>query len=144
VVRRAAIVVCAALTAALVVAASASAAAPNYILVSGHGLARPVLLADWSENGELLSAAASAPRAKGVAMRGLSRRPRFDLAEFWNWSYLPRPTNPSKASQHGTFYPAHRGRPALIVITVEGTKVPRVVPAKVLQIFRAHGIPTRF
>jgi hypothetical protein len=138
---RSAIVVCAVVASALVVAASASAAAPNYIVVSGHGLARSTLLADWNENLELLVAVGNAPRAKGAAVRGLNLRARFDLAEFWNWSYLPRPTNPSKSTQHGIFYPAHARRPA--VITVDGTKVPRLVPTKVLQIFQAHGVPTR-
>jgi hypothetical protein len=138
-----AIAASAALVAALVVASSASAAAPNYIMVTGHGLARPVLLANWSENLRLLVAVANAPRAKGAAVRGLSRRPRFDLAEFWNWSYLPRPTRPSEANQHGMFYPAHGGRPPVIVITVDGTNVPRLLPAAVLQIFRRHGVPTR-
>jgi hypothetical protein len=141
-VTRCAIVVAAALASALVVAFPASAAAPNYIMVSGHGLAKPVLLADWSENLELLVAVANAPRARG-AVRGLSRRPRLNVAEFWNWSHLPRPTRPSQANQHGSFYPAHGSRPAVIVIMVEGTNVARLAPPKVIRIFRKHGVPSR-
>lgn len=133
----------AALLSALATASSAQAAAPNYILVSGPGLARPVLLANWDENAALLLAVAGAPSAKGSAVRGLARRPRLDLAEFWGWQGLPRPTRPSQANQHGWFYPAHRGRPPLIAITVNGRSVPRLVPLKVLKIFKQHGIPIR-
>jgi hypothetical protein len=132
-----------ALAVALVLAPTAGAAAPNYILVSGPGLARPVLLANWNENLVLLSAVAGAPRAKGAAVRGLARRPRLDLAEFWGWAGRPRPTRPSQANQHGWFYPAHGARRPLIEIMVDGIRVPRLVPAKVLRIFTRHGVPTR-
>jgi hypothetical protein len=131
-----------ALVAALVLAASASAAAPNYILVSGPGLVRAVLLDDWNENGELLSAMVNAPRAKRAVVRGLVRRPRLDLAEFWGWSDLPRPTRPSQANQHGWFYPFFRGRPPVVTLMVDGLRVPRLAPESVLQILTRHGIPT--
>ena len=133
----------AAFVSALVVVSSASAAAPNYIIVSGHALTRPVLLGDWSENLQVLVAIANAPRARGDASQGLRSRPSFDLAEFWNWSNLPRPTRPSQANQHGRFYPAHGGRPAVILLTVDGTTFPRLVPPSVLQIFRRHHVPLR-
>jgi hypothetical protein len=48
----------AALTVALTLAAPASAVTPRYILVSGPGLTRPVLMADWQENGS------SSPRSR--------------------------------------------------------------------------------
>jgi hypothetical protein len=133
----------AAVAAGLVLATPAQAAAPNYILVSGRGLAQPVLLADWRQNMKLLLAVANAPRARGRAVVDLAGRPRLDLAEFWAWSGRPRPTSPAQASQHGLFYPAHASKPAVIVLTVQGIMVPRLAPAFVLTTFIRHGIPTR-
>jgi hypothetical protein len=133
----------AAVIAGLFVSAPAQAAAPNYILVNGRSLAHPILLGDWRENEKLLLAVANAPRARGEAVVGLSARPRFDLAEFWAWSGRPRPTSPSRASQHGVFYPAHASKPAVIVLTVQGIMVPRLAPAFVLTTFSRHGIPIR-
>jgi hypothetical protein len=129
--------------AALALAGAASAAAPNYILVSGKGLPKPIVLGDWNENLRLMSALANAPKAKAAALRGLARRPRFDLAEFWAWSGRPRPTRPSDASQHGTFYPAHRSTPAVFVLMVDGTIAPRLAPATALRILARHGVPVR-
>jgi hypothetical protein len=131
------------LATALFFASSALAAAPNYILVSGPGLTRPVLLANWGENGALLSALVEAPRARGIAVRGLDQRPRFDLAVFWGWGGKPRPTRPNQANQHGSFYPAKGSRPPFIVMMIDGRKIPRLVPARVLTILARHGVPTR-
>jgi hypothetical protein len=128
---------------ALVLASSAEAAAPNYILVSGRGLAHPVLLSKWDENGTLLSSLAAAPRARRSIVRGLARRPRFDLAEFWGWEGRPAPTRPREANQHGWFYPARRSRPAVFDVVVAGIRIPRVAPAKALRILARHGVPTR-
>jgi hypothetical protein len=129
--------------ATLVLASPVQAAAPNYILVSGPSLARPVLLANWAENGALLSALANAPRARRDTVRNLARRPRFDLAEFWGWSGRPRPTQPSQTHQHDWFYPAHRSQPPLSKVMTNGVEVLRLVPAQALKIFARHGIPTR-
>ena len=129
--------------AALALTGAASAAAPNYILVSGPGLARPAVLGDWSENLRLMSALARAPKAKAAAVRGLATRPRFDLAEFWAWSGHPQPTRPRDAGQHGTFYPAHGSRPAVFAVMVDGTRAPRLAPAAALRILARHGVPTR-
>jgi hypothetical protein len=131
----------AALAAALVLASPVHASAPNYILVTGPGLKRPILLGNWSENGALLSALVTAPKAKRSVVLGLARRPRFDLAEFWGWGSGPRPTRPSQANQHGWFYPKHRSKPPVIVITVSGAKFPRIVPTKVLEILGRHHVP---
>ena len=127
----------------LALAAPAEAAAPNYILVTGRSLPQPILLADWNENMRILLAVANAPGATGDAGKRLAGRPRFDLAEFWHWAGRPRPTRPAAASQHGTFYPAHRSERALIRLTVQGVTVLRVAPASVLAAFRRHGIATR-
>jgi hypothetical protein len=127
----------------LLAAGPAQAAAPNYILVSGPDIKHPILLGNWDENLVLLTALVDAPTAKGSAVRHLARRPRFDLAEFWGWSALPRPTRPSQANQHGWFYPAHGAKPAVIVLMVNGTRVPRLLPARVREILARHHVPLR-
>ena len=132
-----------AVAAALALATPALAAAPNYILVSGPGLAQPVLLGDWNENLGLLVAVANGPKANGAAVRGLARRPHYDLAEFWGWSGLPAPTSPRDANQHGTFYPAHRALRPVFVLMVDGSRVPRLASQAALRILARHGVPTR-
>jgi hypothetical protein len=132
-----------ALAVVLVLASPVQAAAPNYILVSGPGLERPILLGNWGENGALLSALVNAPTAKASVVRGLTGRPRFDLAEFWGWGSRPRPTRPSQANQHGWFYPAHRSKPPVIVLMVNGYRSPRLVPTSVLKILARHRVPLR-
>ena len=134
-------VLVAALAAVLVLAPPVHAAAPNYILVSGPGLERPIVLGNWGENLALLSALVNAPRAKGTVVLALARRPRFDLAEFWDWGSRPRPTQPSQANQHGWFYPAHRSKPPVIVLMVNGYRFPRLVPTAVVKILARHHVP---
>jgi hypothetical protein len=56
---------------------------------------------------------------------------------------LPRPTRPSQANQHGWFYPAHHGQPAVIAVTIEGAMEPRLALPRALAIFKRHGIPIR-
>jgi hypothetical protein len=131
-----------AVLAAFLMAAPAQAAAPNYILVTGPGIEHPIMLGNWDENLALLGALVNAPTAKGAA-RHLARRPHFDLAEFWAWSGLPRPTRPSQANQHGRLYPAHGSRPAVIVLMVDGAKIPRLVPTRVREILARHHVPLR-
>ena len=63
------------MAAMVVLAAPAQAAAPNYILVTGPGLPRPILLANWTENLDLLLAVANAPKASRTTVQGLARRP---------------------------------------------------------------------
>ena len=128
---------------ALVLASSIEATAPRYILVSGPGLARPVLLASWAENRRLLSALANAPRAKGETVRRLSERPALRLGLFWGWPAKPRPTRPYQANQEGWFYPASGSEPPVVDLPVNGASVPRIAPARVLRIFARHGVPTR-
>ncbi|HEX6763483.1 MAG TPA: hypothetical protein VF094_11850 [Gaiellaceae bacterium] len=131
------------LGAALGLAAAASAAAPNCILVDGHGLSHPVLLANWRQNLKILLAVGSAPPARGPAVASLRTRARFDLAEFWDWRGRPRPTSPAQASQHGSFYPAHGRTPAIVVLQVQGIVVPRIAPAFLLTLLARSGVPTR-
>ena len=125
---------------AAVVAADAHAAAPRYILVSGPGLQRPVVLGNWNENLSfllaLLPAARPAPGWRGD-------RPRYDLALFWGVPAKPLPTRPAEASQHGWFYPASGGRRAVVKLLISGQDFPRVATQEALRILARHGIPTR-
>lgn len=130
-------------TAALALASAVGAAAPRYILVSGPSLARPVLLPDWRENLTLLVALTGAPRASAETVRRLGARPRLRLGLFWGWPERPRPTRPGEANQTGWFYPRWRSQPPVIDLLVDGTRVPRIAPARVLRIFARHGVPTR-
>lgn len=134
-----AIALLAVLGSVLALAAPASAAAPNYILVSGRGLAHPVLLSDWQQNLKLVLAVAGAPHTRAT-LRG---RPHLDLAEFWGWRSSPPPASPRQTASHDTFYPAHGSKPAVIVMVVDGTDAPRIAPKLLLEVFAAHGIPTR-
>jgi hypothetical protein len=131
------------LGAALVLASPIRAAAPNYILVTGPGLTHPILLSNWNENLALLLAVGGARRAIGITAERLEERPRLDLAEFWGWSGLPRPTRASKTPDHGHFYPAHGRQLAVIVLMVNGDTLPRLAPPTVLRILARHGIPLR-
>jgi len=123
---------------------AAVAAAPPYIMVSGPRLAKPVLLSDWSENLVLITAAAASPEATAADLRSLRGRPRFDLALYWGWPLdSPPPTKASDASAHGAFYPAYRGRQALIRMKIEGDDNTRIASPRVLKILAKHGVPTR-
>jgi hypothetical protein len=132
------VVVVAAACAAL--AAPAYAAAPRYILVSGPGLTRPVLLADWSENLRFLESLLGAREVDAFHRAG---RPRYDLALFWGVPAKPVPTRPRDASQHAWFYPAHAGRPAVVDLVLSGVSGPRLATPQGLRILARHGVPTR-
>jgi hypothetical protein len=132
------------LCAALAVVAPAEAAAPDYIMVTGPGLAQPVLLDSLQENFELMLATAN--RGAGVPQRtakGLSKRTRYRLWLFWGWGRATPPTDPTEASQRGSFYPARRRQRAVIVLRVDGITIPRFAPPQVLAILGRHGIPLR-
>jgi hypothetical protein len=133
------------LAAALILALPAWAAAPPYIMVSGPRLAKPILLSNWNENLTLLLATDASRRAKPSEIRGLSTRPRLDLALFWGWSLdSPPPTKTSDASAHGSFYPSYQGRVAVIRMKTNGEDYAHVPSAKVLRILSKHGVPTHF
>ena len=128
--------------AALVLATTAGAAAPRYILVSGPGVSEPVLLGDWSENLELLTALVTARHADRATIRGLGARPRLRLGLFWGWPENPRPTSPAEANQTGWLYPAVASNPAVIDLLVSGVRVPRIAPTGVVRILERHGVAT--
>jgi hypothetical protein len=137
--RRLGVVLAVALSAA-VVAAPARAAAPRYILVTGPGIDRPVLLDDWSENLRFLVALLPARRLNGFSP---GHRPRYDLAFFWGVPERPVPTRPRDANQHATFYPAAKGSAAVVDLVLDGVRAPRIATPAALRILARHGIPTR-
>lgn len=137
---RALVVVAAVAVLCGVVAAPARAAAPRFILVTGPGLDRPVLLGDWSENLRLMESLLPARRARGFSPSG---RPRYDLALFWGVPARPVPRRPREANQHAWFYPAHDGRPAVIDLMLSGARYPRLATSGALRILARHGVPTR-
>jgi hypothetical protein len=121
-----------------VLAGTADAAAPRYIMVTGHGISKPILLADWSENMAFETALLTAPKA--AAPDGLPLRSRLTLSLFWGWGDR-RPRSPHLANQRGWLYPATGARPALIALRVNGTSALRVVTAPLLRILARHGVP---
>jgi hypothetical protein len=128
------------LSAAVVVAVPARAAAPRYILVSGPGLERPVVLGNWRENLVFLTSLLPADRP---TQGWRDNRPRYDLALFWGVPAKPVPTRPNQANQHGSFYPATAGRRAIVRLGINGQDFPRVATPETLRILARHGIPTR-
>jgi hypothetical protein len=122
---------------------TAQGAAPNYIFVSGPGLARPVLFSDWKENLELFSAAVFSVRPDAATLRGLRNRPRLDLAHFWQWSGRPAPRTPREANQHGRFYPAHGSEPAVVLLAVDGATGYLLASPELLKFLKRHGVPVR-
>jgi hypothetical protein len=133
------IVALAATAAALgVVAAPAGAAAPRYVLVTGAGLERPVVLANWRENLAFELAVAGAPRA--VAPGRLPVRGRLALALFWVARPAP-PRTPAAADQRGWLYPATPARPAVIALRVDGRSALRLVTGDLRRILARHRVP---
>ena len=136
----AALAVLAVSLAVTVVAAPAEAAARRYIIVSGPGLERPVVLGDWNENLRFLIALLPAERPS-PGWEG--DRPRYDLALFWGVPGKPVPTDPRAAGQHGWFYPAAGARRAVIDLQLDGRRFPRLASPKALRILARHGVPIR-
>ena len=137
----------AAATAALLAAGAGRAAAPRILIVSGKPLPSQVAISDWPAILKLVEGvlpARAAPRA------GLAGRPRLKISMFWGprWiDYLKEGNRasalrPRQADQSGSFYPAWRGRPALIDLGWAG-RWPRVVPPNALAILERFGIPTK-
>ena len=135
-----ALVLVVAAVSAMALAASAEAAAPRYILVSGPGLERPIVLGDWSENLKLMVSLLPSGRPAAGWQHG---RRRFDLALFWGVPARPAPIDPRKANQHGWFYPASPGRRAVFELLLDGQDIPRVASPASLRILARSGVPIR-
>jgi hypothetical protein len=133
-------------TAALL-AGSAHAAAPRIVIFSGEPLAHQVVISDWRSIFRVVELVSSAPVARRAELAG---RPGLKLSMFWGprWiDYLSdgkraSALRPREADQFGRFYPAWRGRSALIDLGWAG-RWPRVVPPKALAILKRFGVPTK-
>lgn len=135
-----AVLVSAPVIAAAFAAVSANAAAPRYILVTGPSIQHPVVLGNWSEN---LAFLVDLIPTRRPSPGWRADRPRYKLALFWGVPAKPVPSDPSKASQVGWFYPAVGDRRAVFVLLVSGRDGPRIAPTKALHILSRHRIPTR-
>ena len=123
----------------LVLVSSACAAAPRYIMVTGPGISKPILLADWNENLAIETALLLAPKVERP--HRLSPRSRLTLSLYWGWGKA-RPRSPSQANQRGWLYPATDDRPPLIALSVNGRSPLRVVTGRLLRILQRHAVPT--
>ena len=138
------IVATAALTAGV-----ADAAAPRIVIFSGKPLTQPIVISDWQAIFRVFEQLVPA-RARVAPRAELAGRPRLKVSMFWGprWiDYLREDKRasalrPRQADQFGSFYPAWRGRGALIDLSGSGQS-PRVVPSKALAVLRQFGVPTK-
>lgn len=137
-----------ALVVAGVGASAARAAAPRLILVDQCTLGRPLVLADWGGNGTLLVEWHSGRPVGPAALRG---RPSFRLSFMWGqrWNdYVEsgrplRALRPSDTEFHGRFWPAWRGRPAVLEPGHGVLVGPHTATRAQLRILAAAGVPVR-
>jgi hypothetical protein len=136
------------LAAALALAPAAEAAAPRFMMLSGLGLKKPVVLADWNENLRIMR---ECSKARIIPAPQLRNRSQYRVGEFWGpeWTTFldaggsPGDLKPSQANQLGAFYPAKGRLPAVIRIMVNGRDAPRRAGPVLLATLAAHGVRTR-
>ena len=129
-------------------AGTAQAAAPRIVIVSGKPLRHQVVVSDW---GRIFAIVDGIAGARPVPRARLANRPRLTFAMFWGprWNeYLRsgRPAaalRPSQADQIGYFYPAWRGRQALIDLVPWAGEWPRPLSGKALAALKRSGVPIR-
>jgi hypothetical protein len=135
--------------AAALAASVANAAAPRIVIFSGKPLAQPIAISDWQAISRVFEQLV--PAYARVATRAeLAGRPRLRVSMFWGPRWIEyfregkraSALRPGQADQFGSFYPALRGRRALIDLSGAGQS-PRVVPAKALVVLERFGIPTK-
>jgi hypothetical protein len=128
-------------------ASSAHAASPRIVIISGKPLERQVVISDWGKISQVVAGVAA---ARVAPRTHLANRPRLTFSMFWGpkWNdYLSSGKSatalrPRQADQSGSFYPAWRGRPALIDLPWYG-QWPRPVPASALLILKRYGVPIK-
>jgi hypothetical protein len=129
--------------AAAVGAGVARAAAPRIVIMSGKPLKHQIVISNWPSIASAFERMASGRVARRTQ---LAHRPRLKVSMFWGprWiGYLRKgklasALRPKQADQFGSFYPAWRGRPAMIDLPWAG-RWPRVVPAKALATLERFG-----
>lgn len=132
--------------AAALFAGSAHAAAPRIVIFSGKPLPRQVVISNWPLIFRVVELVLPARVARRAELAG---RPRIKVSMFWgprwvdflNEGKRASALRPGHADQSGSFYPAWRGRPALIDLGWAGLW-PRVVPPMALAILKRFGVPT--
>lgn len=137
--------VAAGFAACLVVAAPAQAAAPRILIISGKPLRHQVVISDWPN---IATITRSSPGMRPTPRRQLADRPHMTISMFWGpqWSDYLRSGKPAtalrpkQADQVGRFYPAWRGRPAVLDLPWAGW--PQRATAKALAILHRSGVPT--
>ena len=122
-----------------------TSAAPEIIIFHGGSLERPVVVASWTENHQLLLID---ERRKSMPPRWRSdERPVIELALFWGreWrGYAESPAGlasltPGRATQTGSYYPAVHGKRAIFQV---GATYGEVSDSG-LAVLQRRGIPTR-
>jgi hypothetical protein len=122
-------------------AAAASAAAPRLILVDQGGLKRPIVLANWDENGSLLS---DSNQGRPVRKAALRNRPSFRLSFMWGpeWEDYVAQGQPLAALRsswtefHGRFWPAVGAKPAVIDLghgVVRGARIATQIQLRIMR-----------
>jgi hypothetical protein len=132
----------------LVAAGSVSAASPRLILVDQGGLKRPIVLANWDENGTLLS---EWYRGRPLRRAILHGRPSFRLSFMWGpeWEDYVSQGQPLAALRaswtefHGRFWPAVGSQPAVIDPGHGVLRGVRIATQTQLRILRRHHVRTR-
>jgi hypothetical protein len=126
-------------------ASVAEAAAPRIVIVSGKPLAHQVVISDWQP---IFIVVHELANARAVARSELADRPWLKLSMFWGprWNeYLnegksPAASRPRDADQHGRFYPAWRGRQAIVDLPWAG-RWPRLVSPRARTTLKRYGVP---
>jgi hypothetical protein len=122
-------------------------AAPEIVIFSGGPLAKPVVVASWAENQQVLLTAEPREPLRAGDRRATTPRPVISMALFWGsqWgSYAASPARLAtlksvQANQYGQYYPAVAGARALVSVgSIRGP-----VSDSGLAVLRRHGIPTR-
>ena len=130
-------------------------AAPWAILVHGPHVSRPITLADWNENQQLMLAIPGP--GTPTSARAFHGRPYVELALFWgpNWKYLRNSPEsvarlrPDQANQRGWLFLADGQQPAAVVLdppalpALSATLMVRRVGAEGIAVLTRHGVPMR-
>jgi hypothetical protein len=133
------------LIALLVGASAAAAAAPRIVILSGGPLQHQIVVSDWRA---IFAVTQATVAARAAAPAQAAHRPWIRVSMFWGpgWNdYLrqgkdPKALRPSQSDQTGRFYPAYRGRPALVDLAWSG-RWPRHVPPAALSLLKRFGVP---